>query len=766
MTLTRYSTGVEYLDVILGGLLRGDSVVWQVDSGAPVEFFIKSFLRRSAQTDSSIVFVSFSHSPQTILNRYVEEDLLPRFHLVDAFTCGFGRSDEVFARFYRESEAARFSITRVDEPSDAEHLSRIMDRLAEGAGEKGRFVFDSPTAMLELWGGEERVLKFFSYLCPKLYDLGTLAYWITEKRAHSSSFLAKLLHGTQVVLDLGVDQSGIEMVVRKAADRPGCKIGRPYYFASADGRPAATTQQREELEMGLLRQISLALGSSLHLQEVFESIMQILARGLDMKRGTLVLEDHATGTLRIAAAHGLSEKEIQRGVYQFGEGVTGTVVEKGRPVAVPDIRTDPRFLNRTGARRKDIGGPSISFVCVPLTIEDDVIGALSIDREFESPETLEKDQRLLEIVGSMISQAIKINRMIGIEKEALLKAASPQQGAESRYESGNTVAASVKMRDVLATAQVVARSKATVLIQGETGTGKELIARIIHNGSPLRGKPFVTVNCGALADTLLESELFGHVKGAFTGADRSRTGRFELADGGTIFLDEVGTMSAQLQVKLLRVLQERQFERVGSSEVVSVDVRVVAATNVDLARKVAAGQFREDLFYRLNVVPILVPPLRERREDIPALVEHFMEVFSKENGKKVDRLSREALDLMLSYDWPGNVRELENCIERAVVLSQAGQITAELLPDGMRGERRRRTPGPSESPEELLLPLVVQLRRSGGGNLHARVVGLVERILIRHVLDANDGVQTRAADELGLSRNTLRTRIRSYEMGG
>ena len=763
MAVKAFSTGLDYLDNLLGGLQAGDNVVWQVDSGAPVEFFIKSFLTTAARQDASILFVSFSQSPQSVINRYVTDDLLPRFHLVDAFTSGFGKDDRFFADFYTKPQSEAVSITRVTQPADAEHLSKTMDRLAEQAGASGRYVFDSPTGMLELWGGEERVLKFFSYLCPKLYDLGALAYWITEKQAHSPSFLAKLLHITQVVVDLGVGKSGIELVVRKAADRPGCDIGAVHRFRAADGRPQPVPQLREELEMSLLQEISRALGSSLDLGLVFESIMQVLARGLNMKRGTLVLRDRADGMLRIAAAHGLSQEEASRGVYQLGEGVTGAVVVSGEPVVVPDIRQDARFLNRTGARRKDMDGPAISFVCVPLRLEEEVIGALSIDRQFVDADTLEKDQRLLQIVGSMISQAIQINRMVAVEKEAILRAAGPMGSAESRYAMGNIVAASPTMRDVLAATQVVARSNATVLIHGETGTGKELIARIIHSNSLRKGKAFVAVNCGALPDTLLESELFGHVRGAFTGAVKDRAGRFELANGGTIFLDEVSSMSSQLQVKLLRVLQEKEFERVGSSAVVKVDVRVVAATNVDLAKKVEDGAFREDLYYRLNVVPVHVPPLRERKEDIPLLVEHFMDAFSEENRKRVSKLSREALDLLLAHDWPGNVRELENCIERAIVLSQTGTLTAELLPESIRSGRRHAPQAePKGQPQDSLIPLVARLRRTAHGDLYDTVIQLVEKALISHVLSANDGVQTRAARELGVSRNTLRDRMKAY----
>jgi len=761
MSDRKYSTGVGYLDELLGGLLPGDNVVWQADSGAPVEFFTKRFLSEAIRTDSSIIFVSFNHSPQSIINRFTDEGMPARFHLVDAFTSGFGKDDPFFTDFYRGQQAEMVSITRVEQPADTEHLIQVMNRLAEGAGARGRYVFDSPTAMLELWGGEERVLEFFSYLCPKLYDLETLAYWITEKHAHSSSFLAKLLHITQVVIDLDVSKEGVGLTVRKAEDRPGCRVGWTHYFASVDQRAAAPYGAREELEMRLLREISRAVGSSLDLDVVFEAVMHILARGLNMRRGTLVLEDPATAALRIVAAHGLTEEEMARGIYRIGEGVTGTVVETGEPLAILDIREDARFLDRTRARGRHRPTGPVAFVCVPLRIEERVIGALSIDRESVGPGELEKDQRLLQIVGSTISQAIKINRMIAVEKDDLLGRAGTQAVPESRYHVGNLVGASPKMQEVLAAAGMIADSSASVLIQGETGTGKELIAHFIHDNGSRAGGPFVTVNCGALPDTLLESELFGHVRGAYTGAVGDRAGRFELADGGTVFLDEVATMSPQLQVRLLRVLQEKTFERVGSSEQVTVDVRVVAATNVKLEDMVERGDFREDLFYRLNVLPIHLPPLRDRREDIPALVEHFIDVFSRENTKQVTHISREVLDMLSAYDWPGNVRELENCIERAVVMSQSGRFTAELLPEPIRRGPRHR-PILRGEPAEALEPVIARLRRTEQGNLHNAVIRLVEKSLIQYVLAANDGVQTRTARELGISRNTLRDRMRQY----
>jgi len=315
-------------------------------------------------------------------------------------------------------------------------------------------------------------------------------------------------------------------------------------------------EAREEQEMTTLNEVSGAIARSLVLDEVFERIMGILARDLDLVRGTLVLLDRASNELHIAAAHGLSPEEKKRGKYKLGEGVTGTVVVTGEAIVVADINKDPRFLDRTGARREKKLRP-VSFICVPLRIEDEILGAVSVDRDYVDEETLSKDLRLLKIVGSMISQAIKINRMAMMDKEELrAENVRLRRRLKSRFKFENIVGVSGVMDDVFATTELVARSNACVLIQGETGTGKELVANAIHYNSPRANGPFVRVSCGALPESLLESELFGHVRGAFTGAIEDRKGRFELAHGGTIFLDEVGTMTERLQTKLLGVLQE------------------------------------------------------------------------------------------------------------------------------------------------------------------------------------------------------------------
>jgi DNA-binding NtrC family response regulator len=332
--------------------------------------------------------------------------------------------------------------------------------------------------------------------------------------------------------------------------------------------------------------------------------------------------------------------------------------------------------------------------------------------------------------------------------------------------SEEIVGSSAAMRDVYRRTGLVAPSRSSVLLIGETGTGKELIARAIHRLSPRADGPYIRVNCGALSENLLESELFGHIKGAFTGAIDNKTGRFEAAHGGTIFLDEISSMSHKLQVKLLRVLQEREFERVGESRTIRVDTRVIAATNQSLEDEIEAGRFRDDLYYRLNVVPIRLPPLRERREDIQDLALFFLKRYSEENRRDPPELTPEVLTTLLAYDWPGNVRELENYIERAVVLSAGHGIKPEMLSLPTLGGRRLR---PSGSRTIDLQGMIQSLVRAGiqtfsseDGKLYDRLVVGVERELIEQVLHLTDNVQVKAANRLGINRNTLHKKISEF----
>jgi DNA-binding NtrC family response regulator len=327
------------------------------------------------------------------------------------------------------------------------------------------------------------------------------------------------------------------------------------------------------------------------------------------------------------------------------------------------------------------------------------------------------------------------------------------------------IGSGVKMEQVYRLTRQVARSNASVLLRGETGTGKELIAKAIHRLSRRGSGPFIRVNCGALAENLLESELFGHVRGAFTGAIDNRTGRFEAAHTGTVFLDEINSTTPKLQVKLLRVLQEHEFERVGDTQTIRVDTRVIAASNRDLLEETEAGRFREDLYYRLNVVTIYLPPLRERREDIPSLVSHFLRIYNEENSRHVPHVEPAAMQAMQEYSWPGNVRELQNYVERAVVLAPGDELTRELLPEAVLGGRPRRIGRLRADVETLASALVQQGIESAGAsadNLYATVVNRVERELITQVMTVCDNVQIKAAERLGINRNTLHKKLKEY----
>jgi len=767
------STGVDGLDRLMGSLRGGDNVVWEVDSGAPGDVFVRSFLATARRGGRHLVFVSFDRSPRAILKKHLGEFPPDRFALVDCFTSGKGNGNEVFSDFYggARTEYPGLRAVHVPEVAEPDRVRAALEDLESEVGRSALYVFDSITGMLELWQDEQKVLNFFAYMCPRLYDLNTVAYWMLEKQAHSEQFLANLRHITQVVLELSVPDGRPTVLLRKAEGRASPQVGIAQRFTLRDdGTVEFEPERREELELAVLSEVSEAIGSALELEKLFERTMDILAVELRMRRGTLVLLDKTSGDLKIAAAHGLSEEEKQRGRYGIGEGITGGVVETGRPVAVADVGKDPLFLDRTGARGLETERGQVSFVCVPLRVDNEVVGAISIDRDFVDEQTLTKDQRLLQIIASLISQAIKINRIVMVQREELLaENLRLRKDLKSRYKFGNIVAVSGAMQDVVATAATVAKSNATVLIRGETGTGKELVAGVLHYNSNRAKGPFIKVNCGALSEGLLESELFGHVRGAFTGAAEDRIGRFELARGGTIFLDEVGSIGERLQVKLLRVLQEKEFERVGGTKTIQVDVRIVAATNMNLEERMTRRAFREDLFYRLNVIPILIPPLRTRREDIPFLAEHFLEKYNKEYDKDVTQMSREVMDALLEYPWPGNVRELESCIERAIVLSASTAISMDLLPVNVRSVQAAAPPqGAAGPPEEVISNLVENLRTAYQGaasGLYARVISRVEKAMLTQVLESNDYVRTRAAKELGLSRNTLSKKMKQHGLG-
>ena len=480
----------------------------------------------------------------------------------------------------------------------------------------------------------------------------------------------------------------------------------------------------------VLGKVAVRLASSDDLDEVLGPILRDVGEGAGLQRLSLGILEPDGQAVALVASHGLTPGEVRRGRYRAGEGVIGRAVVDGgegfAPVLVRSIRADPHFLDRTGALDE---GVDRGLVVVPVVAENQPLGALSAYRRAVDVHALRDDARMLQLVGSML-------------RPALLRARQQRVGqAEGGTQPGNILGRSKPMEEVFRSMQQVAAGPTTVLVTGESGTGKELVAEAIHRQSDRRRGPFVAVNCAAIPEGVIESELFGHEKGAFTGALSQRKGRFELAHRGTLFLDEVGDLSPANQIKLLRVLQERQFERLGGNHPVRVDVRVIAATSRDLDEMVKEGTFRADLFYRLAVFPIRLPALRERTGDITLLADHFVEKFNRSHGRSVQRISTNAIDMMVAYHWPGNVRELENCIERAVLLARE---------DVLQGHH---------FPPTLQTADATDTRPTG--SLKSRLASF-EREIILDALKANRGNRAAAARDLGLTERIMGLRVVRY----
>jgi Nif-specific regulatory protein len=485
-------------------------------------------------------------------------------------------------------------------------------------------------------------------------------------------------------------------------------------------------------EVTLLYDISNALNVSLDLKKSLYEVLDILSRSMGMERGTITILNSMRNEIHIEVAHGLSRAAMAKGKYKLGEGITGRVIETGKALLVPKISEEPLFLNRT-ATRKAVHDKELSFICVPVKKGSHVVGALSVDRPFEESYLLKDGERLLSIIATMIAQHVINLETIQFEKDQLREENQRLQlELSNKFRITNIIGNSNKMREVFQMISQVSKSNATVLIRGESGTGKELVANAIHYNSLRSKSPFVKVNCAALPSNLIESELFGHEKGAFTGAIRQKRGKFELAHKGTVFLDEIGSIGMDVQVKLLRVLQEKEFERVGGYETIKADVRIMAATNKNLEQAVEEETFRGDLYYRLNVFPIYMPPLRERKTDILLLADYFLEKYAKENHKDIRRFSTPAIDTLIQYHWPGNVRELENCIERAVLLCDEGVIHSYHLPPTLQtAEESDTLPGRSleDAQANLEREMIIDALKTTRGNMAkgAQILRTTER---------------------------------------
>ena len=482
-----------------------------------------------------------------------------------------------------------------------------------------------------------------------------------------------------------------------------------------------------------LLEVSQTLGSTLNLRAALQRVLAILEESHATLAGVIVLREGDGGELAVEAASGAGAG-AQRASYRLGAGIVGRVVQSGKPIVVPQVSREPLFLDRSGVFRRS-GREEMSYVCVPIRVEHRTTGALGVALDYQKDRGYEQEAKFLGVVGSMVGQAVRVHHLVEAERRRLVEENTKlRRELTERYDIRNLVGSSRAMQAVYEQVAQVAPSNTTVLIRGESGTGKELVAHAIHYSSPRAKKPFVKVSCAALPESLVESELFGYEPGAFTDARAQKKGRFELANGGTIFLDEIGELTPATQVKLLRVLQEREFERLGGVQSIKVNVRVVTATNKDLEQAVKAGSFREDLYYRLNVYSIYLPPLRERKTDIPLLVDHFIDKHASAHGKDVRRIATSAIDMLMSYHWPGNVRELENCIERAVVVCDAGAIHAHHLPPTLQTAEVSGTL-PRQSLKEAVdayeKDLVQDALKSARGNRAkaARLLHATERIL-------------------------------------
>ena len=502
--------------------------------------------------------------------------------------------------------------------------------------------------------------------------------------------------------------------------------------------------ERHERELNVLSNVSALLATRSGQREMLTRVLEELEH-LGMWHGTIMLLSADASELCVEAIRHGDPDEPSGPRYRAGEGITGHVVQTGRTEIVRRISEEPRFAGRVH-RRGEPWAQDAGFICVPIVLGSEVVGTLAVDVPSQPDEVLEERARVLKIVASMVAFDVKSRRLAQLER-ANLEAENLRLRSElgEQFRPENIMGNSHAMRAVYERIHQVAASDTTVLIRGESGTGKELVASAIHYSSPRATGPFVKVNCAALSEGLLESELFGHEKGAFTGAMHSRTGRIEEAEGGTLFLDEIGDFSPAIQIKLLRVLQEREFQRVGSNRTVKVNLRVITATNVDLEAAVDNGSFRQDLYYRINVVPIFLPRLKDRKDDILLLADHFVDKYSRRMGKTVQRISTPAINMMFAYDWPGNVRELENCVEHAVLLANDGVIHGHNLPPTLQMPDASGTSAP--------------------GSLTARVT-LLEKDMIVDALKSTKGNITAAARQLGITPRMARYKMKNLRVNG
>ncbi len=510
---------------------------------------------------------------------------------------------------------------------------------------------------------------------------------------------------------------------------PNCKFDDP-----------KVCDARHIRELETLAEIARTLSCKTRQEEVLFEVIDILERSHGVQRGTIMLLTIDGNELRVEAVKDQKVQNARDAAYRRGEGITGQVLETGQPRIVPLVAEEPRFKGRLHSRSDD----PTSFICVPIIVDKATVGTLSVDCMARGLPALEELMRFLSIVATMIANDVSARRSARMERQVLeTENLRLREAMMEKFQPENMIGNSRPMQEVYTRIHQVSGTDTTVLIRGESGTGKELVASAIHYSSARARKPFVKVNCAALNENLLESELFGHEKGAFTGALQARIGRVQEAEGGTLFLDEIGDFSPTTQVKLLRVLQERVYERVGSNESKRADVRIIAATNANLESAIAENRFRQDLFYRVNVFPIHLPPLRTRREDVLLLTNFFIRKYAAQMGCEIRRISTPAINMLMAYHWPGNVRELENTIEYAVLMGKEEGV--------IHGH---------DLPPTLQTPVAIAATGSANHTLKARVA-MLERDLIVDALKRHKGTISAAARELGITERMVRYKIQN-----
>jgi Nif-specific regulatory protein len=491
------------------------------------------------------------------------------------------------------------------------------------------------------------------------------------------------------------------------------------------------------------------------LNDIFNKVMEVLKDKMNISRGMLVLFDkEKPDSLKVYSGYKISEESIKNGVYKIGEGIIGNAVLKGHTIAVEDLKKEPLFLNRLKIQRPEKN----SMIAAPIKAGPRVLGVLSIEKIFNDEEYFQDGVNTITLLASLIAYRVRSFQRQQDETQKLISENMElRKELKKEFSFKNIVGKNEGVRKILEQVKTVSNTPVPVLITGETGTGKELIAKILHFLSDRRDNKFISVNCAAIPENLLESELFGYEKGAFTGAVGNKKGKFELADGGTLFLDEIGEMPMQLQSKILRAIQEKEIEPLGGVETVKVDIRVIAATNKDLKKLVDEGRFRADLYFRLDVINVHMPPLRDRKDDIPLLVDFFIKRYNDAYKKQIVGIDETVANIFNGYEWPGNIRELENVIECAVIMSKGSLIDISLIPDGINPAKNNKDEG-----FDIKNYIKTEAKINSEGNIYKGVIGGLEKYLIEEMLIETGNNKLQTALKLGINRNTLKSKMKEY----